>query len=292
MCAAVTLGHETLIVYLVTHLSIFKCFRVDFPRLRRNNYGSGPFRGVAISNLKKRMDQSRKNFAKARKLGTQTIMKTWGLASHGSLLASIITLHPSEMVEYTTSAHERSVVLFSRASLADVPSEDESCFDQRGKDGDQIISFPWEKTWTPIFREEAQLFYLKSLTFRVFTTELPDLASDNAYFNLLCARFLLDMDRTQFLDGIGDDMLRHRYGDVFAKLDSYNANPETRSTHAQKLEIVNSIIRVTESHDAAHRILPLEKCGCGERLKWDGTRSALCMRGHRWRKSQSSTLAA
>lgn len=48
-------------------------------------------------------------------LGGNAIARIWGLASHRGWVAACFTLHPSDMVEYSTATEERTTTIFSPA---------------------------------------------------------------------------------------------------------------------------------------------------------------------------------
>ncbi|KAL9110768.1 MAG: hypothetical protein Q9227_004760 [Pyrenula ochraceoflavens] len=60
------------------------------------------------------------------KLEDQTLLKTWGLASTDKNVATCVTCHPADMVEYLTSSLERSWVLIHRIEDKAESTEDET----------------------------------------------------------------------------------------------------------------------------------------------------------------------
>ncbi|KAL9592809.1 MAG: hypothetical protein Q9179_006351 [Wetmoreana sp. 5 TL-2023] len=72
-----------------------------------------------------------KDFDHAHDLGGLSITKTWGLASWGPYLASCVTLHPGDMVEYYMPSRERCHIVFSREDL--------------DADSQEATAFPWQE---------------------------------------------------------------------------------------------------------------------------------------------------
>lgn len=62
--------------------------------------------------------ESQALFSAAHDLGENAIAKTWGLASSplGDLIATCVSLHPSDMIEYSTANEQKSNVTLSSLS--------------------------------------------------------------------------------------------------------------------------------------------------------------------------------
>ena len=290
---------------MATHLSTFKRYRFDVksPPTIHPNRQSRLFLVESVSNLKRKMDGCKRSFATARKLGRSTNMKTWGLASHGDVLASIISLHPSEMVEYITLAQERSTIVFSSAALENgspeaLPPKDResnSTLDaeengpradtSRRRKSAKDISFPWERERTIVPRNEAQRAFLRKLTFQTLESAEPACSiSAITTFHLACARFLYENDASQFLALIEPILTHPDYAEIVAKLKQYESNEETNGPTVEAMDIVNSIISTSERHP--QRQIPIEQCmpECGKRVEWRTLSTAKCSVGHQWSK--------
>jgi Transcription factor IIIC subunit delta N-term len=63
--------------------------------------------------LEKKIEEARTEFDTAHGLYGNSITRKWGYASSKNQDAVCITLHPSDMVEYTTASMERSTILFA-----------------------------------------------------------------------------------------------------------------------------------------------------------------------------------
>ena len=309
MCAVLSPDQEAFIISIVTHLSTFKQLRfgISSPNAHPNPR-RGFFLDEFVPNLQRKMERCRRDFAIAKKLGSLTVMKTWGLASHNDILASIISLHPAEMVEYTTSAQERSIIIFSHSSHEDVPHKPPASFlDFEPKPTPTIkeigprldfaprresideITFPWERKRTVLSRETAQRSFLQILTFKTLRqAESACLDSAIASFHLVCARFLYGNDMGQFLAHVEPSLTHPDYAKVIAiaRLAQHGSNPWGSKSENEAMKIVNDIIQVTERHSPAERQIPVEECipDCGGCLRWETMGIAFCANGHRWRK--------
>ncbi|MCJ1249290.1 hypothetical protein MMC30_006513 [Trapelia coarctata] len=112
--------------YIATHLSHMEVFRIFYDHL-------SPCK--ESSNLQMKLSECRQQFMSEHKLNKMATMKTWGLASFQSYIASCITLHPSNMIEYNIPTSEKATIVFSHVSMEDVPME---------QFNDQNLRFPWE----------------------------------------------------------------------------------------------------------------------------------------------------
>jgi Transcription factor IIIC subunit delta N-term len=70
--------------------------------------------------LKKKMEEARIDFDSNHSLDGNSAVRVWGFASAKAQEAACVTIHPSDMVEYTTPSMENCTLLFApRASLGD-----------------------------------------------------------------------------------------------------------------------------------------------------------------------------
>lgn len=63
--------------------------------------------------LRKKMEEARMEFDSKHSLGGNSIIREWGFASSDTHHAACITIHPSDMVEYTTASLERCTLVFA-----------------------------------------------------------------------------------------------------------------------------------------------------------------------------------
>ncbi|PGH23557.1 hypothetical protein AJ80_02337 [Polytolypa hystricis UAMH7299] len=68
--------------------------------------------------LQKQIDTFRTRFDITHDLGGNSIAKLWGLTSHHGWVAALFSLHPTDMVEYSTPANARCRVIFALPSRA------------------------------------------------------------------------------------------------------------------------------------------------------------------------------
>ena len=318
MCAQWAPNSQDLIVFLATHLSVFTRFHICYPRKGFHNHCT---ENNGLPYLKDRMNIRREQFAKAKQLGTKTVMKTWGLAWHKSFLASIISLHPSETVEYTTSARESSIVLFSTTPLENTFLMEDNPSAKQGSawvgignlgrnfsksfpatcgsiDGNASFvtaieqtspsypRFPWERGRTPQPRSTEQASYLKSLKIdRISSNDSLDPRSSIASFNLVCARYLFE-----YVFENNSAILQTKFRQLFmneeyTEVRSHKGYTEEWPSVNEKLDFINFAIGITGRISAAQRVLPIEMCICAQPLEWARSTDAVCPGGHRWRES-------
>lgn len=65
---------------------------------------------------KKQVEDFRERFDIDRDLGGLAVARTWGLATFRGWIVAAFTMHPGDMVEYTTAAEERTTLVFSAAA--------------------------------------------------------------------------------------------------------------------------------------------------------------------------------
>ncbi|KKA20249.1 Uncharacterized protein T310_5712 [Rasamsonia emersonii CBS 393.64] len=65
---------------------------------------------------KKQVEDFRERFDIDRDLGGLAVARTWGLATYRGWIVAAFTMHPGDMVEYTTAAEERTTLVFSAAA--------------------------------------------------------------------------------------------------------------------------------------------------------------------------------
>lgn len=65
---------------------------------------------------KKQVEDFRERFDIDRDLGGLAVDRTWGLATYRGWIVAAFTMHPGDMVEYTTAAEERTTLVFSAAA--------------------------------------------------------------------------------------------------------------------------------------------------------------------------------
>ncbi|KAL1966168.1 hypothetical protein VTN77DRAFT_4720 [Rasamsonia byssochlamydoides] len=94
---------------------------------------------------KKQVENFRERYDIDHDLGGLAVARTWGLAAFRGWIAAAFTMHPGDMVEYTTAAEERTTLVFSAAApdttdnqLFDTPNLTEEHF---RKQRERVLEF-------------------------------------------------------------------------------------------------------------------------------------------------------
>ncbi|KAL8942935.1 MAG: hypothetical protein Q9211_001185 [Gyalolechia sp. 1 TL-2023] len=126
-----------------------------------------------ISDYQLRMLQ--KEFDQHHDLGGVSIAKTWGLASWGPYVASCISFHPGDMVEYTLISAERCHIIFGLVDAAGAAVED--------------AEFPWQESSRSLHQGSSPDVQRKVLT--VLTDQrLNDLSDRKVLYGNCCAAMI------------------------------------------------------------------------------------------------------
>lgn len=112
-CTTDTQSHTP--VLHVAHLSSsLRSLPLSATQTRRITVGSNSHSDNAQSaDLHRQIEGFRSRFDLDHDLGGMSIARVWGMASHRDWIAACFTVHPSDMVEYITTARERSRIVFT-----------------------------------------------------------------------------------------------------------------------------------------------------------------------------------
>lgn len=259
-------GATGLYMYITTHLSHLEV-------LKHTPTGEPKWTTCADTSLQSRMSDCRMGFDNVHDLGGLSVMKTWGLASLGGYIAACVTVHPGDMVEYTTTSLERSTILF-------------------GQVDDKERRFPWERAAEHAVTEaEAQAQILDT----IFEAEHDQdgkersVLTNRIIYAAACASMQLWAPfRLERLERAKKTFrkLESATGFAFATEISYiehllaekDVGPEEQASPAQ-----NSTQHTTDNHPLNTLRVSLihEICSiCGESIMWDGFDAAHCAHGH------------
>ena len=283
-----TLSSDALL-YITTHLSQMEVFRFSnliSPATILQGKAITPSDGSSF--LQKQISEHRKNFAAKHKLGRMTIIKTWGLASLDSYVATCITLHPSDQVEYRIPREEEAIIIFSSASLEDILSH-------KMADGPDIF-FPWEaeKECKPLLDAyEATLITI--LTWPAKETSKDDTLSRRVLYNSIFAALIM---RSMNVEAVLSEGWRQIIVPHILRQETYLFDmnrdkgviqnlPKDSDDLPKALKVLNDYIRAQTIREATsqpqRRVT--ENCSipsCGAALLWESLTMARCMAGHRW----------
>jgi len=239
------------------------------------------------SNLQLRLSECRQQFMSEHKLDKMAIVKTWGLAVFQSYIATCISTHPSNMIEYNISTSERAAIVFSHASLEDC------IMDQTY---DRNLRFPWEA--------EPQTKDISKVYSAIWDTVFAHLSSNRPQKNLWNCRIVYSTYCASRIwrqyepdDQESVRAVLHTWAHLAAEKD-----PEQGAILAETIDIevsrpeefveaANSIIRARSVMDveasSSQRLLDhCEISECSESLLWtDNSYKARCGGGHLWSQS-------
>ncbi|KAL8815287.1 MAG: hypothetical protein Q9223_005562 [Gallowayella weberi] len=117
-----------------------------------------------------------RDFDRDYNLGGQSHAKTWGMASWNTYVASCITLHPSDMVEYSIPSDQRCLVIFSQEN------------DSSGQANDAI--FPWQEISNSVQRESCPAVLERVLDVLNENDMPQDIAGRKTSYNICCAAII------------------------------------------------------------------------------------------------------
>ena len=292
-------GDEDLII-LATHLSHVEIYSVNADSMPNN-----PMDGTAlvpreeVEVLRAEMARCRSRFAAQRKLTYETtVMKTWGLAKYGGIVTACITMHPSDMVEYTIPSAEQATVLFSDQAI------EPTSFDWEKVRQGKPSTLAYQATWDIIFGWPIPI------------TPADDYLGRRMMYNHICASVLLHQEinsedpmsrcntalKDWWLMGMSQELMEIEgplppYMHDCLKLLLAPISELDTPTFSQKLTMLNNWV---QQRSTAEEFLPQEQrlvetcsiAGCGSSLLWDSNLNARCAdgqlngtgRGHRWRR--------
>lgn len=237
------------------------------------------------SNLQLRLSECRQQYMSENKLDKLATMKTWGLAVFQSNIATCISMHPSNMIEYNIPTSERATVVFSHASLED-------CLLDR-INNDRSLRFPWEAD--PQTKDISKVYSgTWDTVFAVLSSKRPpkDLRNCRIVYSTYCASRIwrqYEPDDLEFVKNI-----LHAWVRSITEQD-----PEQGAILAETIDIevlipnefveaANSIIsaRSVVDTEASPSLRLLDRCEifeCSEPLLWtDHLYKARCGGGHLW----------
>lgn len=235
-------------------------------------------------NLQLRMSECRQQFMSEHKLDKIPTMKTWGLAVFQSYVATCISTHPSNMIEYNIPTSERATIVFSHASQEDCPME---------RINDRDLHFPWEAE--PQIKDISQVY---SATWDTIFAHLnrntppKDLRDCRIVYSTYCASRIWRQSEPEDLESV--KAVLHIWARSIAELD-----PEQGAILAETIDIdclspdefieaANSISRARSAmamgaSSSQHLLDYCEIPECSEPLLWtDNLYKARCAGGHIW----------
>lgn len=209
---------------------------------------------------KKQLEDFRERFDIDRDLGGFAVAKVWGLTCHRGFMAAAFTMHPGDMVEYTTAADEKTTIVFSPVSAETAEVEGRPAFLQT------VPKFTDDE-----LREKRQA----ALEF-VLDGEDEDQYRDPWSQKLIYAAAACSIVDTR--DG---------------HLLELSRNALERLAKATGADLSDEISKCSPASPAPNTFAPksadqlsiggdmFERCGiCGSGMEWYSAREAQCMDGH------------
>ncbi|KAL8671704.1 MAG: hypothetical protein Q9168_003804 [Polycauliona sp. 1 TL-2023] len=219
------------------------------------------------------------DFDRHHDLGGLSITKTWGLASWGPYVASCITMHPGDMIEYTLVSEHRCHILFSQEDI--------------GHDLEDDAIFPWQVSSKQIHQQTGSAVLEKILS---ALGELPPsqmVAGRKTLYNICCAAIICPdvrnwalVDRLLLQLSVSDGI---SYDSELDVLQGFNAS---RMSMLERAEELNRIVSANlEQQDPAIRDPRFEFCSICERLiVWQDLNQACCLSGHQFARCSLTSI--
>lgn len=227
----------------------------------------GPFRPV----LHDHVSALQKDFDRHHDLGGLSHAKTWGLASWGPYVASCITFHPGDVLEYNMVAEQRCQVIFTQ--------EDTSS----GLDEDAI--FPWQGANPEVHQDTSSAVLQKVLALLATRHTSRDPAENRILYNV-CSAALLCLDKVDW--NLVEQILRRLAASTGISLD-----PEIRMLEDIRSSQVSVLVRMERLQEIAGARTEIESSSsprdiydscsiCDQIIIRRGLNVAYCAAGHQF----------
>ena len=227
---------------------------------------SGPFR----TTLSDHISALQKDFDRHHDLGGLSFAKTWGLASWGPYVASCVSFHPGDMVEYTMTSSERCHLIFNLIDTTNITVED--------------ARFPWQEVSVVLHQKNNEETLYSVLTVLI-DQHLHDALDRKVLYSNCCAALLFGDTQTSELAQKAFQRLLSSTNismELELELSLLEASQNLQQSTASKIERLNQIaISRTANMDASHLSELYDFCSiCDGVLIWDSISKASCSAGH------------
>ena len=221
--------------------------------------------------LYSRILQLQKSFDKQNDCGGLCVAKTWGLASFGSFIATCVSFHPGDMVEYILPSKERSYIVFE-----DVDSDE----NMQG-----AIGFPWQEQKFETDQAVSRQIIMDTI-FRLGTVNHVLKASiDYKILYAACCISILENKRLKFAAEIYQILQKELDIDLTPEttlLELLQESPPGSTVHIEGLKEVTSR-RANTSLSSSRAQDLVELCSiCDQAIPWDDLAEACCLSGHQF----------
>lgn len=225
---------------------------------------SEPFRSA----LHDQASASQTIFDRQNDLGGLSFTKTWGLASWGAYVASCVTYHPGDMVEYNITSGERCQVLFTLADATGVLPD--------------TAGFPWQdmSTSTEVNTNVGvRIRILRSIA----QQPLVDISDFKILYNLCCA--LLLSPNLQTLQPVEQGFQQLIASTSMSMEEELHLLEDTRVLNLSASQRLERLNHITVSRSKSEANLPAydlcDFCSiCDQVVQWVNATEAACFAGH------------
>ena len=240
--------------------------------------------GTTNAYMAERLEYLKDKFSDENDLQGRVRLAYWGHAAYENLLAILVTVHPSTMIQYLVPAAELSYILFSHTALSD-SSEHAGSFE-----------FEWKNDKVPKSHTEAcanswdfiiEQFPLEKQSAGP-SNNLVDIAGETQLLRenseLLCRQLIYSYTCSALYHGWE---IQQKALDIFewasgiekgsvSMINDIIEESRNASTGDEKLNCVKMLNDVLSATG-----VPVEQCEiCDSNILWNGLESAQCVEGH------------
>ncbi|KAL8998580.1 MAG: hypothetical protein Q9169_002420 [Polycauliona sp. 2 TL-2023] len=223
------------------------------------------------SALQVQISRLQNEFDRHHDLGGLGYTKTWGLASWGSYVASCITMHPGDMVEYTLTSEQRCRIVFSREDTSNDLEDD--------------AIFPWQVPYKEMHQQAGPAVLDDILS---VLTEIPRrhrVAGRKTLYSICCAAMICpDVQNWSLVNRLLQDLSMSvgiSYDSELSLLQSLNASRMSMLERAKELNGI--LIARIEQQDLGTLNFMFEYCSiCEQLIVWRDLNEAYCVSGHQF----------
>ena len=212
-----------------------------------------------------------KEFDRDHDLGGLSVTKTWGLASWGPYTASCITMHPSDMVEYSLISEQRCHILFVKEGASEDLEDD--------------TIFPWQDSSSDVHPQTGSTVLEKVLSVLDKTASQHRAAGTRITYNVCCAAMTCStIPQWHLVEGLLRYLSTLNGISCEAELGLLHSIRDSQMSMSERIERMNDIARARmEQHEFFMPNLLYNSCSiCNQLIAWRSLDEAYCMSGHQF----------
>ncbi|KAL9006740.1 MAG: hypothetical protein Q9188_000518 [Gyalolechia gomerana] len=236
------------------------------------------FSGPIQSPLNYQVQMLQKDFDRHHDLGGLSIAKTWGLASWGPYVASCISFHPGDMVEYTLTSGERCHIIFSLVDAAGVAVED--------------ADFPWQESPPSLHQGDNPDVQQKVLTILTDQQLYGSLDRRVLYGNCCAAMISSGTQNAELVEKALQHLVTSTGINLELELSLLRATRDSQFSTASCIERLNDMAtsRVSQEGRSVWEEL-YDFCSiCDKLVFWTSVTEASCVAGHQFVRCALTSL--